>query len=184
MRNVARRLKPSRNVGTSGAAIEKLSGAVTEYRNYVLELRNKKDSCVCPEFLHIVGFSDGATTIAKAIKESGSAIELPKDTIGLVGLVDLVRYDELIPNARDDKKLYVATIGPSCSSSHAIRSTKGGWRGYQILSDWKETRVATNHFGIPKHGLTKEALVGGMGESMRKLLKANKCRSLLEFRLF
>ena len=89
-------------------ALQRLDKAVREYNKYYFSVRLERlngGCCRCPEYLHIIGFSDGATTVARWLEAGAPAasigfrmrvaedfVDTKKESpYGMVALLDVVR---------------------------------------------------------------------------------------------
>ena len=162
--------------------MNKLVVEIDKYRKYLerVEQIQQRDCCVCPEELHIVGYSDGATTIARWLnKGSPGAGGVPKPPVGvgLIGLVDLVRT-HVLPNY-DPKKTHL--VGTSSGSAwKAVRANEGGflsWAGHLIVPSppWDNIFVGVSHSQIPWHIETIWHLRDGLYEALEVRKKLCEC---------
>lgn len=84
-------------------ALRKLEATLNDYRYYLTTVPPGK----CAEQLHIIGFSDGASTISAGLNLGSfwgfDGIETPWQGLGTIGLIDEVRYfNSVCPNIELD----------------------------------------------------------------------------------
>lgn len=157
-------------------AKQKLTKAVRKYNRYLdgVLRRQRNGECICPEYLHIIGYSDGASTIAHWLNDGAS--DLRAEYLGLVGAVDMVRYGKLeVPNALRKSKT-VTTYGDS--ATYVALQGRGLWRGYTFqpettwTNDWIQ---GADHRAMPGHPKTRATLEKALNTSMRTLIEKCHC---------
>jgi RHS repeat-associated protein len=183
------------------AAVHRLEYAVDEYNQYLKEIqeRQEKGECVCPEYLHIVGYSDGASTIAHYLNgiyrsqtcsnssDPGGRTtstcklngELPAGLVGVVGLIDVVRHamDGKHTVGPDNVVGKPLAVWPGAVENVGFRSTKHGlldWTGFQIVGfvapeAWRDVPVDTNHGGMPGHPIVRSELLYELNNALQYL---------------
>ena len=167
------------------AAIDKLQNAIREYDAYRerIEEKRRNGECVCPEYLHVVGFSDGASTIGGWLNEGAPGQS--KWPMGLIGAVDLVRVargNALTPN----KKIGAAhSVNKAVGITHVnvwnhtpwYHLTQGNWTGH-FLPGWSNwgSDDGTAHTDFPGHTTVFQAIGLGMfTDALPQLKDSCKC---------
>jgi hypothetical protein len=157
-------------------AVNELGKAIQRYMDYYD--KEKNTGCGCPEFLHVVGFSDGATTIA--LYQNG--VLAPSETIepnyseayGMVAIIDMVRVSDHVdllfgnwPNGDPDRKPYPVAKGEFVThlsirneSPGLFRSLTPNWTGIAVgwTDYWIEPRREFGHMDVPGQSFVKTEL--------------------------
>ena len=140
-------------------ATKKLRDAIAKYDEYRKRVEKKRQNgdCVCPEYLHIVGFSDGASTIGDWLNRG--AVGHSQWTMGFIGTVDLVRIARENPLAVNRSPGADYNISTTVGTTHAnVRNEEPSFLGTPGIAGYfvpeffnRANRDGTPHIAFPGH---------------------------------
>ena len=137
----------------------------------------------CLEAVHLIGFSDGASTIAGFLNGEGSDPKQFRPGSGLVGLVDCVRKYKHVGWNTDAAKTYTVNTQSFGATHFAVRNPDG-WRtllplgaaGYNLTGGWNLKPVHVPHVDVAKHQTTRDHLETGLKKALDKLFRDSPLR--------
>lgn len=127
------------------SARARFENEISAFQGY---LQNVDTPCECREYLDIVGFSDGASTIGGWLNHGALNTQPGDDFYGVIALIDVIRkFNTTDPNTNNNATWQVSPMPPDrfVIEYTAFRNKSGGilqgcfvspsWAGHRILTD-------------------------------------------------